>query len=132
MLAKQTSIDKQNRAIEQWAVAWSAHDVDRLLPLFTADAVYEDVPMGVVSRGAAELQAFAESVFARLPDVSFELQSAFVDGAMGGAEWAMRGTREGKRVEIRGMSAFEFAGDRIRRCSDYWDMANYLRQLGVT
>jgi steroid delta-isomerase-like uncharacterized protein len=102
--------------------------------------VFEDVTMGVVNRGTAEIRAFGEQFFSALPDVTFELRSTFANGTAGGAEWIMRGTHSGdlpgmpatgKRVEVRGASIFEFAGDRIRRCSDYWDMATYLRQLGL-
>jgi steroid delta-isomerase-like uncharacterized protein len=134
------SVDDQKRAIEQWAAGWSAHDMERLLPLFTDDVVYEDVTMGVVNRGIAELRAFGEGFFSGFPDVTFELQSAFANGTRGGAEWVMRGThtgdmpgmpRTGKRVKVRGASIFEFRGDRIRRCSDYWDMATFLKQLGL-
>jgi steroid delta-isomerase-like uncharacterized protein len=134
------SVDDQKRAIEQWAAYWSAHDMERLLPLFTDDVVYEDVTMGVVNRGIAELRAFGEGFFSGFPDVTFELQSAFASGTTGGAEWVMRGTHignlpgmpaTGKRIEVRGASIFDFMGDRIRRCSDYWDMATLLKQLGL-
>jgi len=131
-------VNDQTRAIEDWAAYWSAHEMERLLPLFTDDVIYEDVPMGVMNRGAAELRAFVEMVFTRIPDVTFELQSRFADGTRGGAEWIMRGTRDlpgmpatRKRVEVRGASIFEFVGNRIRRCSDYWDMATYFKQLGL-
>src|SRR5216683_5578406 len=40
----------------------SAHDMERLLPLFAEDVIYEDVTMGVMNRGAAELRTFAEGV----------------------------------------------------------------------
>jgi steroid delta-isomerase-like uncharacterized protein len=133
------SVNDQTRAIEHWAAYWSARDMARLLALFTEDVIYEDVTMGVKNRGAAELRAFAEGVFSRFPGLTFELRSSFADGTRGGAEWIMRGTRDlpgmpgtGKRVEVRGASIFEFVGDRIRRCSDYWDMATYLKQLGLT
>ena len=134
------SVDDQKRAIEQWAAYWSAHDLERLLPLFTDDVVYEDVTMGAVNRGIAELRAFGEGFFSGFPDVTFELQSSFANGTTGGAEWVMRGTHAGnlpgmpatgKRVEVRGASIFDFMGDRIRRCSDYWDMATLLKQLGL-
>ena len=134
------SVDDQKRAIEQWAAYWSAHDMELLLPLFTDDVVYKDVTMGVVNRGIAELRAFGEGFISGFPDVTFELQSAFANGTRGGAEWVMRGTHTGnlpgmpatgKRVEIRGASIFDFMGDRIRRCSDYWDMATLLKQLGL-
>jgi len=36
----------------------------------------------------------------------------------------------GRCVEGRGASAFEFRGDKIRRCTGYWDMATLRKQLG--
>jgi steroid delta-isomerase-like uncharacterized protein len=134
------SVVEQQRAIKQWAEQWSAHDLGRLLPLFTDDVVYEDVTLSAVNRGQAELKAFAEGFLAGFPDVTFELRSSFADGTGGSAEWVMRGTHKGdlpgmpatgKRIEVRGASIFEFAGDRIRRCSDYWDMVTFLKQLGL-
>ena len=130
------SVDNQKRTIEQWAACWSTRDAAGLLPLLAPDVVYEDVPMGVMKKGAEEVRAFAEDVFSRFPDISFDLQSSVADGTGGAAEWIMRGRRylsgmpaAGAHVEVRGVSIFEFAGDRIRRCSDYWDMATYLKQL---
>jgi steroid delta-isomerase-like uncharacterized protein len=126
----------RRQAVERWAAGWSAHDVDAMLRGFTSDAVYEDVPMGVVNRGIDNLHVFAEQVLARVPDISFELRSTFADSERGVAEWIMRGTRElpgrvAVPFEVRGVSIFEFAGDKIRRCSDYWDMGAYRKQLGM-
>jgi steroid delta-isomerase-like uncharacterized protein len=124
---------------EMWE-AWSAHDMKRLLPLFTDDFVYEDMPMGVVNRNASELRAFGEGFFSGFPDVTFEMRSSFADGTSGGSEWVMRGTHKGdlpgmpatgKRIDVRGAAVFEFTGDKIRRVSDYWDLATLLRQLGL-
>src|SRR4029077_16410229 len=64
-------VNDQTRAIEDWAAYWSAPEMASLLPLFTDDVIYEDVPMGVMNRGAAELRAFVEMVFSRIPDVTF-------------------------------------------------------------
>jgi steroid delta-isomerase-like uncharacterized protein len=134
------SVEHQKGVIHKWAEGWSAHNIGNLLPLFTEDIAYEDVTMSVLNRGAAEFRVFAEGFFAGFPDVTFELRSSFSDGARGGAEWIMRGTHTGdlpgmpatgKRIEVRGASIFEFAGNRIRRCSDYWDMATFLKQLGL-
>jgi steroid delta-isomerase-like uncharacterized protein len=131
--------EDQKRTIENWAKLWSAHDMQRLLQIFTEDAVYEDVTMGEVNRGGAAIKAFGEGFLAGFPDVTFELRSSFANGVNGGAEWVLRGTHTGnmpnmpatnKRIEVRGASVFDFAGDKIRRCSDYWDMVTFLKQLG--
>ena len=130
----------QERSIDEWMAAWSAHDLDRVVRLLTPDAVFEDVTMGAVNRSAAEVRAFGQGFISGFPDVTFTATSRFANGARGGAEWVMRGTHKadlpgmpatGKGVEIRGASIFEFAGDKIRRCTDYWDMVTFLKQLGL-
>jgi steroid delta-isomerase-like uncharacterized protein len=133
-------IERQERVIaEHWA-AWSAHDMERVLALFTKDLVYRDVAMGVTNRGEAELRAFGERLFTAFPDITFEVRSSFTNGYRGTAEWIMRGTHlgdmsgvpaTGKAIEICGVSVFEFDEDRIRCCSDYWDMARFLRDLDL-
>lgn len=133
-------IADQEQALENWATYWSAHDMERLVPLFTEGVVYEDVTMRAVNHGPTEFRAFAEGFFAGFPDVTFELLSRFATGSQGAAEWVMRGTHAGdlpgmpatgKQIEVRGASIFEFDGAKIRRCSDYWDMATFLKQLGL-
>jgi steroid delta-isomerase-like uncharacterized protein len=131
----------QERVLEDWGRYWSSHEMDRLLPLFTDDVVYEDVTLGVVNHGKDELRAFGEAFFAGFPDTTFELTSRFATGTQGGIEWVMRGTHRGdmpglpaatgKQVEVRGASILDFADGKIRRCSDYWDMATFLKQLGL-
>jgi steroid delta-isomerase-like uncharacterized protein len=137
---RSASAADQERSIDEWMQSWSAHDLDGVLRLLTPDAVFEDVTMGAVNRSAAEVRAFGEGFLSGFPDVTFTATSRFANGTRGGSEWVMRGTHRGdlpempatgKQIEIRGVSMFEFAGDRIRRCSDYWDMATFLRQLGM-
>src|SRR5262249_43371452 len=139
MAEQKTTVIEQNRLLEQWIEAWSAHDLERLASIFTDNLLYEDVTMGRVNRNSAELRAFGEEFFAAFPDVAFELRSRFTNGSWGGAGWARGGTpggafREmparGKRIDVRGASILEFDGNKIRRCSDYWDMATFLKQLG--
>jgi len=117
---------------EDWATAWSVHDVDMLLSLFTDDGVHEDVPRGIVSRGKAEVKAFAEAVFAAFPDFKVELTSGFTAGNWAGAEWTISGTNlgdfgsqpaTGKSFSIRGSSIFELRSGKIRRNSEYYERA---------
>ena len=96
-MVNDVSVDDQTRAIEQHWAYWSAHDMDRLLSLFTHDAVYEDVTMGAVNRGPAQLRAFGEGFFGGFPDVTFELKSSFANGSSGGAECRTADCR-GKRI----------------------------------
>jgi steroid delta-isomerase-like uncharacterized protein len=127
--------------LDEWATAWSSHDTEKVLALFTDDCVYEDVTFSVINRGKAELGAFANGVFAGVPDFKIELTARFVADTWASMEWVMSGTHKGdfpgmpatgKRFSsVRGASIVELQGSKIRRCSDYWDAATVMRQVGL-
>jgi steroid delta-isomerase-like uncharacterized protein len=127
------------KLIEDWALAWSSNTPEKLLSLFTDDCVYEDLPMGVLTHGKAELEQFYHMTRNAFPDFKIELTSHFVAGNRAGAEWIMTGTHKGdlpglpasnKQVSLRVASAFELQDNKLKRCSDYFDMATALKQLG--
>jgi steroid delta-isomerase-like uncharacterized protein len=129
-----------DRALQDWATYWSSHDMDALLSIFTEDCIYEDVTLGVVNHGKAELTAFAHGFFTAFPDFHVELRSRFDAGDWASVEWSMSGTHDGdlmgtppthKFFSLRGASTFELQGDKIRRCSDYWDFVTFAKQLGL-
>jgi steroid delta-isomerase-like uncharacterized protein len=132
----------EDRILDEWATAWSApsHDIERVLALFTDDCLYEDVTMGVVNHGKGELKTFAELVFTVFPDFKIEMTSSFVSGKWAGGEWSMSGTHQGampglpatgRRFSVRGATILELQSGKIRRCSDYWDMTTFLKQVGL-
>jgi uncharacterized protein (TIGR02246 family) len=63
--------------LDQGATAWSSHDVDRVLRLFTDNCVYEDVPTGARNTGKDALRAFAQFFFSVAPDFKVELSRRF-------------------------------------------------------
>jgi steroid delta-isomerase-like uncharacterized protein len=127
--------------LERWTAAWSSHDVEEVLALFAEDCVYEDVTFSVVVHGKEELRAFANGAFAAVPDFKFEPTSQFIAGSFGAIEWVMSGTHKGnfpglpatgKRFSsIRGATIVETADGKIRRNSDYWDAASFMKQVGL-
>lgn len=128
-----------SHVIKQWAEGWSSGDMKQVVSVYTDDCVHEDVTLGVVNHGKDELTAFGDGFFAAAPGLVVELVSHCVSGDRGSAEWWFKGTQEGevlglpatgKPFAFRGMSAFEFTGDKICRCSDYWDLETFKRQLG--
>jgi steroid delta-isomerase-like uncharacterized protein len=134
------AISQMSRLLEDLAAAWTFHDIEKMLSLCTDDCVYEDVTMGVVNRGKAELKAFAGAVLAAFPDLTMKLTSGFTDGNWAGAEWTMSGTHKGdlpgmpatgKEFSLRGASICELHEGKIKRSSDYWDMATLLKQIGL-
>jgi steroid delta-isomerase-like uncharacterized protein len=128
------------RMLDDWATAWSSHDPERVLALFTDDCVFEDVTFGVLTRGKDDLRTFASGAFAAVPDIKFELTSRFAAGQWAAIEWVMSGTHKGdfpgmpatgKPISVRGSSIFELEAGKIRRESDYWDAATFMKQVGL-
>ena len=130
------------RLLDEWATAWSTSDVDKLLPLFTDDVRYEDVPFGVANQGKAALRDFAVAAFGAFPGMSFEIKSRFVtgDGKWGALEWVWRGRQvkdfpglpaTNTPFQVRGSTVVEFRDGKISRNSDYWDLTTYMKQVGL-
>ncbi len=130
--------------LDDWALAWSSsesHDPGRILPLFAGDCVFEDVTFGVVARGKEELRSFAKGAFAGVPDFKYVVTSRFATSQWAVIEWVMSGTHKGdmpgipatgKRFSsVRGSTVLELDAGKIRRESDYWDAATFMKQVGL-
>ena len=125
--------------VERWAAAWSSGDMQQVIDLFVDDCTYEDVTLGVVNHGREELRAFGEGFFTAAPGLEIELSSWTRSGDHAAAEWWFKGTQKGEVLGMaatgrdfafRGMSAFDLRGEQLVRCSDYWDLETFKRQLG--
>jgi steroid delta-isomerase-like uncharacterized protein len=135
--------------LRRWAEGWSAHDPRRVAQLYADDCVYEDVPLGAVTRGRRELAALGrpfplcglggrpQDAF---PDFGIELTGGFVAGDRAAMEWVMSGTHargrpgvpaSGRRFRVRGATVLELRDGRVTRNADYWDSATLLTQLGL-
>ena len=120
---------------QEFCDAWTSHDADRVVALFTENAVYEDVPFGLKATGS-ELQTFAQDFFLAVPDVRVECVSIEERGGHGSIEWVFSGTdvgifKTGKPFSLRAASVFDSRGGKITRNVDYYDAATFMRQVGV-
>lgn len=92
--------------------ACNAHDIDRIVDYFTADAVYlgsagpEDD--GTPFRGINEIRRGFTEFLATHPDGRYTDIRVRVDGGYGIAQWTFRGLSK-----YRGVDLFEFSGERI-------------------
>jgi steroid delta-isomerase-like uncharacterized protein len=124
------------KVAENWIAAWNSHNVNAVAALFTNDAFYEDVPFGLVSRGTAEISAFAQFFFSVVPDLKLELVNSTLKGGHGTIEWVFSGTDvgiygTGKKFSVPGVTIIDVDGVKIARNSDYYDLATIQRQLGL-
>jgi len=119
--------------MEDYLAAWNSHDVNKILSFFTDDAVYEDVPLGMIARGKKEITTFVNNAFVDFPDFKIEVKAA--------GEWVMSGTfthssipsmpATGKTFSIRGASITEYRNGKIIRNADYYNAADFMQQVGL-
>jgi steroid delta-isomerase-like uncharacterized protein len=123
---------------EQWAAAWSRHDVEGLAGLFTEDCEYEDVAFDIVNRGQQGVRDWATGFMASFPDLRVEPIRSFEHDRQGVLEWRMGGTHVGdfdglapthRQWSVRGVTLLDIESGRIRRCADYWNLGAVRSQL---
>jgi steroid delta-isomerase-like uncharacterized protein len=132
------------RMLDEWAIAWSTTentDPERVLALFADDGVFEDATFGVVVRGKEDLRRYLIGAFAAVPDFTFGVTRRFATSHWAAIEWVMSGTHKGdfpgipatgnRFSSVRGASVLELEAGKIRRESDYWDAATFMRQVGL-
>jgi len=73
-----------DRMFDDWAAAWSHHDVEKLVSLCTDDCVYDDVTMGAVNRGKAEMKSFANANLCCVPRLQDPADVGVHRGELGG------------------------------------------------
>ncbi len=141
-----TSPPQVRHLVDELFAAWSLHEPDRLDAIFTDDAAYEDVAGEQVLRGKPEIKQLLRSAFAWAPDFRVTMTSLTIAGDTGTTEWVIEGTQAGavqagpygelpatgRTFRLRGASILVFRGGRIAKVTDYYDMATFLRQLGVS
>jgi steroid delta-isomerase-like uncharacterized protein len=126
---------------EEYLAAWNAHDPAAVARHMADDAIYEDVALGRVLHGPAEIAAFVDEATRSSSDFRFEEVSLFTAGSDYANEWIMTGTndREVKRVPATGRS-FRVRGASIGRLDtsgrivenrDYYNLVELLTQLGL-
>jgi steroid delta-isomerase-like uncharacterized protein len=127
--------------LAEWTSVFNAGDVDRLLALYTDDAVWEEIAIGLAAEGPDQIRAHLDRLFAATPDIAYEVTSAFVAGDRAVLEWVVTGTYSGdfpglppaagQPFSFRGASVFTLADGKIRHYTEYWDAYAFLVQLGA-
>jgi steroid delta-isomerase-like uncharacterized protein len=127
--------------LQECLSAWSSQDSGRIASFFVEKCVCEDVATGIVYLGRGELEAFVGAIFAAFPDLTLDIRRGFRTGRNSTVEWIMRGTHRQSSAEkahtsnktmcLLGCSIAEYDGGHIKRLTNYYDRAAFLRQLGI-
>ena len=68
----------ESSILTEYELDWSSGDAAQVASLYTEDAVLEDIPTGISSRGRAEIEAFAAGLFETDADVRLVVTDGFV------------------------------------------------------
>ena len=127
--------------LAEWAAAVNSADVDQVLALYTDDALWEEVAIGLAASGQDEIRAHLDRLYTAVPDFTVDVTNGFVAGDQAVVEWEISGTYRsdfpglppaaGQHFSLRGASVFELADGKIRRYTEYWDAYAFLVQLGA-
>jgi limonene-1,2-epoxide hydrolase len=114
--------------VEAFLARINALDLDGACALLAEDVVYDNVPMPTV-QGRAAARAFLGQLPATRMD--WEVHAIAATGNTVLTERTDRFTlADGRRLEIRVMGAFEVAGGQITHWRDYFDLGQFMAQMG--
>jgi steroid delta-isomerase-like uncharacterized protein len=105
--------------------AFNRHDLDTIMDFFADDCVFEmprgPNPWGRRYVGKQQVREGLATRFTGIPDVHYDEDRHFVSGEIGVSQWTLTGTtREGVRIEVRGLDVLDFRDGKMIRKDSYW------------
>lgn len=138
--------------VDRYFKAWARHaqasdpntgqvELALLLSYMSKDIRYEDVPTGLVFIGHDGVREMGAQALQMAADLHFTLVSGQASGNQFAFETETRGTNTGavgaipatgKPFLLRGVSVGRLSPDgKVVSHKDYWDLAGYLRDVGL-
>ncbi len=135
---KKPPVAESGKAVaEAYVRAWNAHDSAAMDSLLAPGAIHEDIAQNFRGKGSAEVVKFMRRAAAAEPDFKWEITNAIENGRYVALEWTWKSTYTGpdptgkqvknKRLSGRGASFVELEKGKIKRFTDYFDMASLFR-----
>ena len=126
--------------LRDFYASMAARDLDRMVTFLSDQCSYEDVPVGVLSRGREEIRAFFSTTFSEWSDLEVRVETIFAAERWACSEWTWAGRFSGEvlgtkvaqaQASLRIGSIIELHEGQISRVTDYWDLVDVLQQIGV-
>jgi steroid delta-isomerase-like uncharacterized protein len=123
----------------QWMNAWNSKDPRAMADLFTEDGSYEDLAFQAKFQGKEGVAAWVQLTADIMPDLNVEITDAFQSGDKIAVRWTFTGTPlslgpiqgTGKTFSVPAASIIEVKDGRIASVTDFYNLANLFRQLGL-
>ena len=99
------------RWAETWQRAWQALDVEAVVALYAADAVFSSHPFRPTLHGREGVRRYVAGAFADERDVRAWFGTPVVDGDRAAVEWWASLVEEGREITLAGTSVLRFGPD---------------------
>ncbi|MFH0829789.1 MAG: nuclear transport factor 2 family protein [Candidatus Aenigmatarchaeota archaeon] len=112
-----------DKVLRTYEDAWVKQDPDKILTIFTKDAVYHERAFEKPFVGHGQIRRYWQSkVVEEQSDIKFKLLHSWIDGNTVLAEWdaSFYSKAENSRIHIKEVAILEFRGDKIKSLREYW------------
>jgi steroid delta-isomerase-like uncharacterized protein len=117
--------------VRRYLDALNDHDADAVAASVTGDFVNEHTSAGAVSRVGREAYRQALGGFlARFQRLHYEVEDVIVDDDRAAVAYTMTAVVDDRPISIRGVFRFRVRDGMVAHRVDYWDGAQFARQIG--
>lgn len=123
--------------VEAYVRAWNERDSAAIDSLLAPNGTHEDLAQNFRGQGSAKVVEFMRKTLTTQPDFKWQVTTSVEDGRYVALEWTWAATYTGpdlagkqvtnRRISARGSSLAEVEKGRIKRITDYWDLASAFR-----
>jgi limonene-1,2-epoxide hydrolase len=113
----------------KFCAGWSKLDIDEIMGYFHADAVYHNIPVDPLV-GRDNIREMIVGFTAGWDRVDFEVRHALADGDVVLTERVDHFVSAERTVSLPVMGTFELEGGLIKAWRDYFDLNQFMSQLG--
>jgi limonene-1,2-epoxide hydrolase len=115
--------------VTRFCHAWNDVDLDRIVAFFSDDAVYHNIPLDPVI-GPEAIKATIATFAAGIDRIEFEVRHIAANDNVVLTERVDRFFSPERTIELPVMGTFEVADGSITAWRDYFDLNQFMSQLG--
>jgi steroid delta-isomerase-like uncharacterized protein len=134
---KRPPAEGDKAVVSAYVRAWNQHDTVAIDTLLAADAIHEDYAQNFRGKGPKEVVAFMRNVTTSEPDYKWTVTNSVEEGKFVALEWTWTARYSGpdptgksvtnRRTSGNGASLAEVENGKIKRFTDYYDLASFFR-----
>lgn len=118
-------IDKKtvDNVLKIYKEAWERQDPEKILTIFTEDAVYREYVLKNPLIGHRQIRGYwQKKVVEEQSEIKFKVLNVYIDGNTVIAEWdaVFYSRLEKKTIHLVEVAILEFEGEKIKSLREYW------------